>query len=165
MAGLPREVIKWLQSLDLSLEIKNPKRDFANGYLVGEIFSRYFPGEIHIHRFYTGDSMGLRENNWSELAKFFQKQSIKIPQEAMNAVMTCQPDAAVLFVRNTFALLTNRRVLGDIEPDAQLIIDAHRDFSKQLRDIRYEAKLKTPKQQAELTPQPRANYIEVRQIH
>ncbi|KAI8918784.1 hypothetical protein BC831DRAFT_482403, partial [Entophlyctis helioformis] len=160
MSGLPREVIKWLQSLDLSIPIKNPKRDFANGYLVAEIFSRYYPNELQVWLFYTGDSTNQKSNNWEVLAKFFRKHNVNVPKEAMDAVMNCHTDAAVRFVENVYMLLTNKslperslaktddeivpqfalpttsnviRSMAESPDKARIVLEAHNDFIKQLR--------------------------------
>jgi len=40
MISLPRELHVWLQSLNLTYKISNPKRDLSNGWLFAEILQR-----------------------------------------------------------------------------------------------------------------------------
>ncbi|KAJ3306691.1 spermatogenesis-associated protein 4 [Kappamyces sp. JEL0829] len=122
MTGFTREVIKWLQSLELGVAITNPKRDFANGYLVAAIFARYYPGELQPWSLYTGHSRGLKANNWSVIEKFFLRHHIDIPREAVEAVMNCQSGAAIRFVENVYTLLTNKPVPRLQSPPTQEIV-------------------------------------------
>ncbi|TPX54212.1 hypothetical protein PhCBS80983_g06013 [Powellomyces hirtus] len=159
---LPREILKWLQSLDLTYPVKNPRRDLANGYTIAEIFARYHAGDslLALERMYTGDSTAQKAKNWEQLGKFFKRHRIHIPEEAAHAVMTAQPDAGVRFITNMYTLLTQKWIkpVRDETTDvsrvphfalpttgtlvrgvdggsakAQVIVDAHKEYIRQLR--------------------------------
>ena len=68
-----REVLKWLQGLDLSHSVRNVRRDAANGYVVAEICSRYFPSDINMHSFENGASLKVKASNWDALVRFCRR--------------------------------------------------------------------------------------------
>uniref|UniRef100_A0A7S3D4N3 Spermatogenesis-associated protein 4 n=1 Tax=Palpitomonas bilix TaxID=652834 RepID=A0A7S3D4N3_9EUKA len=110
MSGLPREVLKWLQSLDLSYSVKNVRRDFSNGFLIAEIFSRFYPQDIQMHAFNNGIGVSKKIDNWNLLEKFFKKKGITVSKEAMEDVIHCKQDAAARLVESIYTFLTNRTV-------------------------------------------------------
>ncbi|KAJ3217690.1 spermatogenesis-associated protein 4 [Clydaea vesicula] len=159
MIGFQREVLKWLLSLNLSYSFKNPKRDFANGYLIAEIFNYHYPGELLIPCFYTGDSKEIKTKNWDQLQKFFKKNNIQIPNEAVHAIKNHHLNAAIYFIENTYTLLTGKttqrpvevegeriphfsllttssiiRNLSESTSKAELILTAHNDYLKLIRN-------------------------------
>ncbi|XP_046354080.1 spermatogenesis-associated protein 4-like isoform X2 [Haliotis rufescens] len=110
MSGLSREVLRWIQSLDLTWQMKTPKWDLTNGYLVAEIFSWYFPQEIQMHSYYNGTSLDPKQKNWSLLKNFIKRQHLEIPEDYIEGTIHCKEGAANLLTERMYEILTNRKV-------------------------------------------------------
>lgn len=108
--SLPREVLQWLQILDMSAPIKNPKRDIANGYLVAEIFARHFPSELGMHSFNNVTSTKRKLDNWELLDKFFKKKNVPISKEAYENVIACKLGAAEALIEAVYIFLTGKSI-------------------------------------------------------
>ncbi|XP_032383477.1 spermatogenesis-associated protein 4 isoform X1 [Etheostoma spectabile] len=108
--GLPREVVKWLQSLDLSFYPKNVRRELSNGYLVAEILSRYYPQDFQVHSYDKGTSLSAKQRNWSQIERSLQKQNLHLMQEFIDGAIHCKPRAAELLVQEVYTILTKRRI-------------------------------------------------------
>jgi len=108
--SLPREVLKWLQSLDLSYSVRNPKREFANGFVIAEIFSRYYPGDISMHTYENGTKLSCRNDNWEQLFRFFKKRDVPISRLDFEPCMNYMPGAPAAIMVKVYQWLTKRNV-------------------------------------------------------
>ena len=108
---LRRQILKWLQSLDLTYSVRNVRRDFANGFLVAESLSRYYPKLIQMHSYSNGMSMEARMDNWQQLSVILKKVEMDVDKATMRDIMRCDPDAAADFLEALFAFLTSREVV------------------------------------------------------
>ena len=110
MASVPREILKWIHSLDLAYSVKNPKRDFANGFLIAEIFSRYYPDQIKMHSFDSGTNTAKKLSNWELLEKFFRKNEIPIARSDWEPVVYSAPEAASELLKRIYKIVTDKDI-------------------------------------------------------
>uniref|UniRef100_A0A8B9RCD8 Spermatogenesis-associated protein 4 n=3 Tax=Astyanax mexicanus TaxID=7994 RepID=A0A8B9RCD8_ASTMX len=141
--GVGREVLKWLQSLDLSYPPKNLRRDFSNGFLVAEIFSRFYPEDFPMHSYGNGTSLPTKQSNWSQIEKGLMKLQLSLVKEAVDGTIHCKPGAAEALVQEIYTLMTNRRISSvqegaldftDLSYQEQLPIVARATASKAIKN-------------------------------
>lgn len=107
---LPRELLRWTQSLDLSYAVKNVKRDFCNGFLIAEIFSRYYPQDVEMHTFDNGSRNMTRNDNWEQLYKILNRRGLSVTRMDIDPVVKQVPGAAIMILTKLYQFLTKRAV-------------------------------------------------------
>ena len=126
---LPRELAKWLQSLDLSYKIKNISRDLANGFSVAEILSRYpvpyvtslkedvglrdvrNDYRVNMQEFSNGISFAERTTNWKHITDILTKKyHIPFPPDLPDKVKCQAPNAALEFLCLLYKALTKKSI-------------------------------------------------------
>ncbi|CAK9071737.1 Spermatogenesis-associated protein 4 (Testis and spermatogenesis cell-related protein 2) (Testis spermatocyte apoptosis-related gene 2 protein) [Durusdinium trenchii] len=108
--ALPREVLRWLQGLDLSYSVRHVKRDFSNGFLFAEVFSRYYESDVNVHGFSNGTGSSAKNDNWFQLRRLCDKWGVDCSPERVNNIIHCKDGAAVEFIEELFTLLTERKI-------------------------------------------------------
>ena len=118
--SLPREVIKWIQSLDLTYSVKNIKKDFNNGFLVAQILSRYYPvtnnqaanfKAMQMHTISNELSMKARKDNWTQINKFLIKiNEVNTRIDDMETFIKNENGEILLFIISLYQELTKRHI-------------------------------------------------------
>ncbi len=122
----PREIKKWIQSLDLSYKIKIISKDLANGFCIAEILSRYpvpylsNQGQpftvtpvyrVNMKEFNNGNSYKERESNWAHLMDILtRKYQMQFPSDLPSKIINFAPNAAFEFLCMLYTFLTKKPV-------------------------------------------------------
>uniref|UniRef100_A0A383WQE5 Calponin-homology (CH) domain-containing protein n=1 Tax=Tetradesmus obliquus TaxID=3088 RepID=A0A383WQE5_TETOB len=107
---LGRDCYKFLQRLDLSIPVKNPRRDLSNGFVVAEILSRFFPADIQMHSYQNGTSGRCKRDNWEQLQRVANKNELQLPPKIVEGTVQGQPGAAVALLELLYEKFTGKNV-------------------------------------------------------
>ncbi|CUG90891.1 Hypothetical protein, putative [Bodo saltans] len=109
MSPLPRELVRWLQTLDLPTTVRLPKRDLCNGYLFAEMCARYWNG-VELHSFENKLSKANKDANWKVLRRYFAKNQFNVDEMLIQGVINCEDSAAEQFLFQLYTALTKREI-------------------------------------------------------
>ncbi|CAG5095787.1 Oidioi.mRNA.OKI2018_I69.XSR.g14336.t1.cds [Oikopleura dioica] len=116
-SGLPRDVWKWIFSLDLPRPVKNVRRDFQNGELIGYILNHYYCrnepvlGWIEISQMNQGTSFNSMNANWDLVRRFLarpENSDLVISKEEIDGIVHAKPGAIELVLIGMFQFFTGK---------------------------------------------------------
>ena len=79
-----------------------------NGFLVAEIFSRYYKKEIEMHTYSNMHSTEQKKDNWAQLVKVFNKLKIPVPATLIEDTLNARQGAAQIMVETVYTILTGK---------------------------------------------------------
>ena len=85
------------------------RRDVCNGFLVAEVFSRYFPADIQMHSFANATSSHFKRDNWNQLLAFATKQGVNLPAELVEGSLQGVHGAAIALLEHLYEVFTGKR--------------------------------------------------------
>lgn len=113
---IPRELIKWLDSLDLAYSVRNVRRDMANGFIVAEILSRFYPKEVNIYSFGNGLKKDQRKDNWEQISKLLSKKDFEVSVNDYEAIYNQAENAAYQFLCRLYEFLAHKKLNLEKKP-------------------------------------------------
>ncbi|CAG7724864.1 unnamed protein product [Allacma fusca] len=102
------ELYAWIDSIPLSRPKRNIARDFADGVLVAEVVSHFYPKQVDLHNYPAASSLVQRKVNWQTLnRKVLIKIGVRISDDTIQQLMDAKPgviEQVLREIRNTIEM-------------------------------------------------------------
>jgi len=94
-----KELLIWIDSIELSRPKKNINRDFADGCLVAEVLHSYFPQRVEKHNYIPSSGRQGKLTNWATLnRKVLSKFGFTVPQDVIENIIAAKPNYVEIFL-------------------------------------------------------------------
>lgn len=107
---MQREVICWLQSLDLTHQVRHPQQDLSNGFTLAEIASRH-DQRVAMHSYVPGCSSECKRRNWKVLLRDLRRIGCNaVTAEMAEGTMQGKPGVALHVLEVIYAHFCGRPI-------------------------------------------------------
>lgn len=108
---LPREIQKWIHSLDLSYKIVSYKKDLSSGFIFGEILSKVDRNKynVNMRMFNTGNSMVNKKSNWEVIRKITKlNKTLPFTDETIDKIINQAPNVSFETLIKLYKVATSK---------------------------------------------------------
>ncbi|CAH8601296.1 unnamed protein product [Schistosoma haematobium] len=119
MAEIPREVLRWLLTLDINLEHRNLKWCVSNGILVAEILHNYQPKTVNLGKFIDGQSIKVKLHNWNMIQEILQRLCVYLPPDIIECAAHNKRNAGIILLTTLHEIFSKKKVkegLANFDP-------------------------------------------------
>ena len=97
-----------------------------NGFIIAEIFSRYYPGKIYMHSLDNSSNQLRKQSNWSILLLFFQKNELPFKKNDFDKILQDNDfEQLVDFISKIYTFLTQKKIS---KPPLATYLQTNKDF-------------------------------------
>ena len=93
----PRELVKWIERLDLNYQVTNYQRDLSNGIVASDILKKYMP-DINMNYFYNEQNLEKKFHNWNEIQRLLKKKEFNLSSESIKKIVFMEEKEAFNFL-------------------------------------------------------------------
>lgn len=106
----PRELIKWIEKLNLSYKITNFRRDLSNGYVISEVLFRY-DNNVNLNYFRNNLSLNSKFKNWKRIQKILKSKNFDLKDEIVRKIVFMEKDGGIDFIISLYKHYTKKELI------------------------------------------------------
>lgn len=105
---LPYQLISWCLRQGIATQLRSPRQDLHNGYLIAELLSKLYPEHFKIVQFDNQSSATVTSKNWNRIAAVAPKIKLSLTDTELEACKAGDEQALVSILKRVHTLHTGK---------------------------------------------------------
>ncbi|EFO62743.1 Hypothetical protein GLP15_1435 [Giardia lamblia P15] len=127
---LPYQLISWCLRQGIATQLRSPRQDLHNGYLIAEILSKLYPEHFKIVQFDNQSSAAVTSRNWNRIAAVAPKIKLSLTNAEIEACKAGDEQALVSILKRVHTLHTGKDLVESKQSTRPISTDEDRSLTK-----------------------------------
>lgn len=123
---LPYQLISWCLRQGTTVQLRSPRQDLHNGYLIAELLSKFYPEYIKISQFDNQGSSAVISRNWNRIAAIAPKIKLSLIDVEVENCKAGDEQALVSVLNRIYTKQTGKDLTENKEPSRPISTDEDR---------------------------------------